>query len=156
MHALQFPLEFSPSVCFGGGSCRGWCNNKRVFAWVRIHVAESMSQSSNLENSGSTTPWDNAYHQRTHSLLKASFIKLLLAVQWRHVSCVGAGRNWTPAVRVRVTGHRFRLIPATLIISIVLYPSKNKIELSSIRIVNNCFTIYFAERILSSSVTGSR
>ena len=72
-HALQFSLEFSPSVCFGGWACRGRCNNKRFFAWVRIHVAGSMSQSSNLENSASTTPWDtNAQekgavdHQGTH------------------------------------------------------------------------------------------
>jgi hypothetical protein len=80
-----------------------------------------MSQSSNLENSASTTPWDaNAQeigavdHQRTHSLL-----------------------------------HHFNN-------SQFLNPSKNKIELSSIRVVNNYFNSFFAGRILSSSVTGSR
>ena len=50
---------------------------------------------------------------------QASFIKPLLAEQHRHVSCVGAGRNRTHAVRVRVTGHRFRLSPTTLMSGVV-------------------------------------
>ncbi len=63
-HIHQFPLEFSPSVCFGGGACRGGCNNKRFFACVRIHVVGFMSQSSNFENSASTTPWDTTAQEK--------------------------------------------------------------------------------------------
>ena len=42
---------------------------------------------------------------------QASVIKPLLVEQRRHVQCVGAGRHWAHAVRVRVTGYRFHLSP---------------------------------------------
>ena len=38
----------------------------------------------------------------TRACKQASFIKLLMAEQWRHISCVGDGWNWTHTVQVRM------------------------------------------------------
>ncbi len=78
-------------------------------SWSPVTVTEPCHRDGPVTGSLGPSRTAKAYRDR-----QASFIKPLLAEQQRHVSCVGAGRNWTHAFRVGVTGHRLRLSPTTV------------------------------------------
>ncbi len=88
-------------------SLPAWCSDCSLLqtrGWWALHYSNR-----------SESAWEYAARQHSLDLFllgsarQASFIKPLMAEQRRHVSCVGDGRNWTHAVRVKWLNPSFAL-----------------------------------------------